>query len=395
MKTFMFAVLLAALAATQACAQDASAAPDAPAPSAFELACREAAIAHQQVVATITARLAVADQALAAERYVDADWALRDAATLLNPVQTFSPDELTRLGLELKRLTDLYQRKHSEYLRVREAQANQQRADRDRAARESQSQTAASPITATLSTSPAASSAPTLDALRAAAANARQDQNARPDQAADEPYNGLEKRLDLKLTQAPLSSALQFLSEASGVPIIADPRLKDDTGKSLDDEQITVQLTAQSVEQILNLILPPTLGWRVEDDDHVVISSKEKANPLVTRIYPVLHLVIGVPDFGATVPRIDIGQALQQGAAGGGGGGGGVNLFAASTAVTTDKPEQKLIELLQKFVVGGDGRVAAWDSAGGQATIQYFNGMLIVSQTQAGHLKLVELLARL
>jgi hypothetical protein len=46
-------------------------------------------------------------------------------------------------------------------------------------------------------------------------------------------------------------------------------------------------------------------------------------------------------------------------------------------------------------VTGADPRVAAWESAGGPATIEYFNGSLIISQTEAGHRKVTELLARL
>ena len=72
-------------------------------------------------------------------------------------------------------------------------------------------------------------------------------------------------------------------------------------------------------------------------------------------------------------------------------------LFRSST-ITEErtKPEAKIIELVQRFVRGtSDFRIADWDVHGGQATIEYFDGNLIVNQTEQGHRQVIEMINRL
>jgi len=202
----------------------------------------------------------------------------------------------------------------------------------------------------------------------------------------------LYKRIDIKMTQAPLSSAVAYLSEASGIPIIADPHLKDDTQTSLDEVTVTHVGQQMTVGSILDLILPPSMGWRYADNS-IIISSREKANPLKMRIYPIQHLVAEIPDFGSTVPRMNLQDALQQGGQQGGQGAVGFQPLVPEPEQT--KPEQKIIDLITRMVKSGDGRIAAWEANGGQASIEYFNGSLIVNQTDEGHRQVALLLARL
>jgi hypothetical protein len=208
----------------------------------------------------------------------------------------------------------------------------------------------------------------------------------------------LNARVDLNMDNVSLSNVLTYLGEATHTVIAIDPRLKDDTSKSADDEMVTAHIRGITLEKALQMILPAEMGFRTEDD-HLIVSSREKANPLRIASYPVQDMVAEIPDFGSSVPKFDLSSALNQGqsgagGAGGGGGGAGSGLFPPEG--TEEKPEaktgEKLIAMIKKFVTASDPQVAAWDDAGGTATIEYFNGSLIVNQTDAGHRKVIALL---
>ena len=199
----------------------------------------------------------------------------------------------------------------------------------------------------------------------------------------------LEKRIDLNVTDVGLTSVLTYLSEAGGVEIIADPHVEADTSVKLIDQTVTLNVKQLTVRQILDMIIADPLGWRVEDG-HVVVSSKDKANPLKTITYPIQHMTAEIPDFGATVPLMNRNLTAPDS-----GGGAAPPLFGNDTLndVSSVPPQDKIKELIVRFVKGD--HVAPWEDQGGTATIEYYNGTLIISQTEAGHRKVTELLARL
>lgn len=200
----------------------------------------------------------------------------------------------------------------------------------------------------------------------------------------------LDKRIDLNVNAVSLPNVLTYLSEAGGVPIIADPRIEADTGVVLADQAVTLDVRQLTVRQILDMIVADPLGWRI-DEGNVVVSSKEKANPLKTITYPIQHMTAEIPDFGKTVPRMNF-DTLSQG---GDNSSSSSPLFGDMTT-TEDSgppPQDKIKELIVRFVKGD--HVAAWEDMGGPATIEYYNGTLIISQTEAGHRKVAALLARL
>ena len=210
----------------------------------------------------------------------------------------------------------------------------------------------------------------------------------------------LAARVNLDLDTVSLASALQFLADATGASISVDPRLKADTGKSADEEQVTLHIKAITLQQALDLVVPPEMGWHVSGGA-ILLSSREKANPLRLHTYSIRDLITPIPDFGSSAPHFDLTAAMGQsgggGAGGGGGGGGGGAIFQQSAAeeAVDNHPEQKIIALIKKFVTSSDPRVAAWDDAGGPATVEYFNGLLLVNQTDAGHRKVIDLLSKL
>ncbi|NIA22212.1 MAG: hypothetical protein GWP05_09685, partial [Anaerolineaceae bacterium] len=209
-----------------------------------------------------------------------------------------------------------------------------------------------------------------------------------------EALDSLDRRINLDMEDVTLANVGIYLSEAAGVPIVIDPRLEDDTGKSADDETVTIHIKQVTLRQALNMMLPEEMGWR-QEAGQIIISSREKANPLKVRTYAIRHLTAEVPDFGKTVPQMRLGEALGQTNTGGGSGGG---IFDTADNTSNNDagppPQDRIIELIKRFVTSGDPRVAEWEDNGGTATVEYFNGLLIVSQTEAGHRKVAALLAR-
>ena len=205
-----------------------------------------------------------------------------------------------------------------------------------------------------------------------------------------EALDGLDRRINLDMDEVTLKNVMIYLGEAAKTPIIIDPHLEADTGKSADNETVTLHVKMVTLRQALSMILPEEMGWRAEGGQ-IIISSREKANPLVVVTYPIRYLTAEVPDFGKTVPRMRLNEAIEQG---GGGNGGGIFDDDDDDEDAGPPPQDRIIELITRFVTSGDPRVAAWEANGGTATIEYFNGMLIVSQTEAGHQKVAALLAR-
>lgn len=206
-----------------------------------------------------------------------------------------------------------------------------------------------------------------------------------------EALDSLDRRINLDMDGVTLKNVMIYLGEAARVPIVIDPHLENDTGKSADDETVTLHVKMVTLRQALSMILPEEMGWRAEEGQ-IIVSSREKANPLKVRIYAIRYLTAQVPDFGKTVPRMRLSEALE----GGENGGGARGIFDDDDDDDDDDahPEERIMELITRFVTSGDPRVAEWEDQGGTATIEYFNGMLIVSQTEAGHRKVAALLAR-
>ena len=200
----------------------------------------------------------------------------------------------------------------------------------------------------------------------------------------------LQKRIDLNVSDVSLTNVVVYLAEASGVTIVMDPHIQTDTSIDPANEPVTLNVRGLTLEQILTMILPSDMGWRVQED-HIVVSSREKANPLKTITYPIQHLVAEIPNFD-NAPKMELGDI------GAGEDSGGTSpLFPDDIGDVSDTtpPQDKIKDLIIRFVKSSDPRVAAWEDEGGTATIEYFSGTLIISQTEAGHRKVAALLARL
>ena len=202
-------------------------------------------------------------------------------------------------------------------------------------------------------------------------------------------------RLDLTATS--LGSVLDFIAEAARarpreINIIIDRRGITDAGLSLDDP-IDLSVKDVSIEQALKMVLGQDLGFTIQDDGSVLISSRERLNQdLPVTAYFVGDLITQVPDFGDSVPRMTIAEVLSQQ---GGQGGGGASTLFEDTTITDDAESgtQRLRDLIERTVRSTE----PWESMGGRATLDFYerSGLMLVGQTADGHQKLQDLLGQL
>lgn len=206
--------------------------------------------------------------------------------------------------------------------------------------------------------------------------------------------NGKNWSLSLKLTATGLGSVLDFIAEAARarpreINIIIDRQGIEDAGVALDDP-VDLDVTDVSIEQALRMVLGTELGYKIEDDGSVLISSKDRLNEnLPVRSYFVGDLITQVPNFGDTVPRMSITDALTQG--GSGGGGGGVDLFEdTNTTEDGENGADRLRSLIERTVKSTE----PWEALGGRATLDFYerSGLMLVSQTDDGHRNLQDLM---
>ena len=219
--------------------------------------------------------------------------------------------------------------------------------------------------------------------------------------AVAETRRRLSEEIDLDFEKTSLDNVLKYIGEVQrGLNIVIDP----DVAAATDLSTVVVDLKVKrvSIESVLNLILGANLGYKVEQG-YILITTKEKMQqnlPMVT--YPVQDLIAQIPDFSGKAPRFDISQVTAGAAtaAGGAAGGGAGGLFgvapAAAAAPEPTMGSAELIDIIKRTVSAtSDPRVAAWADEGGPASIDFMNGMLIITQSRRGHERISELLDQL
>jgi general secretion pathway protein D len=253
----------------------------------------------------------------------------------------------------------------------------------------------------------------------------------------------IERRLKtpvlLRYQETPLSEVVESLSELTGVNIHLDPRGLSQEGYNTETP-VTVNLSKEvSLKSALNLILEPLhLSYVIKDEVLKITSEQLRDGELKTFTYNVADLVIPIPNF---VPNSNIGlQGLIHDAHAAMGYGSGIGAGGPAVLVN-DRGGQKAAAgndqvLAQQFnaVPGaaaggitpatvpigsgpggmGGGANADFDSlidlivstvstdtwaenGGGEAEIRPFptNLSLVISQTQAVHEEIADLLEQL
>jgi general secretion pathway protein D len=254
----------------------------------------------------------------------------------------------------------------------------------------------------------------------------------------------IERRLKtpvlLKYENTPLSEVMHGMSELAGVNIHLDPRGLSQEGVN-SDTPVTINLSKEiSLKSALNLILEPLhLSYVVKDEVLKITSEQLRDGEVYSKVYNVADLVIPIPNF---VPNNNIGlQGLINDAhAAMGYGQGGIGMPGPTVLVNDRGPHGQAVagdnNLLAQHLnssstsspgaptpsmpIGsgpgglGAGANADFDSlidlitstvaseswaenGGGQAEIRPFptNLSLVISQTQAVHEQIADLLEQL
>jgi general secretion pathway protein D len=252
----------------------------------------------------------------------------------------------------------------------------------------------------------------------------------------------IERRLKtpvlLRYQDTPLSEVIEGMSELTGVNIHLDPRGLEQEGYTADTK-VTVNLNQEiSLKSALNLVLEPLhLSYVIKDEVLKITSEQLRDGELKTYTYNVADLVIPIPNF---VPNSNIGlQGLINEAHAAMGYGNGIGMPGPSVLVNERGQQQKAGNdqvLAQQFnaVPGaaangvspatvpigagpggmGGGANADFDSlidlivstvatetwaenGGGEAEVRPFptNLSLVISQTQAVHEEIADLLEQL
>ena len=250
----------------------------------------------------------------------------------------------------------------------------------------------------------------------------------------------IERRLktpvQLRYNNRPLSEVLESLSQMTGVNIHIDPRGLNQEGVS-SDTPVSINLSNEiMLKSALNLILEPLhLGYTIKDEVLKVTSETLRDGEVYTETYYVADLVIPIPNF---VPSNNIGlqglinDALAVTGYGAGGLGAPGPIALANNRQAPGGPGSENPDVLaQSFGAGpqagpqvsplttgpgglGGAAQADFDSlidlivstvqsdtwaenGGGEAEIRSFptNLSLVVSQTQAAHEEIADLLEQL
>jgi hypothetical protein len=190
----------------------------------------------------------------------------------------------------------------------------------------------------------------------------------------------LDKRLPAaKLDNVALADAIDFLRDISGVNITVDWKALEAIGIS-KNAQINLNLHDVSAGKVLSLMLseagPGDLLTYYIDQNVIEITTRQIADEkMVTVVYYVMDLLQPNPQFDYTIQNIGGGSAQVTG----GGGGSGTSSISqggtqANAGKTMDDKANDLIKLIETVV-----RPEVWRDNGGQASMAFLNGNLIVT----------------
>ena len=185
---------------------------------------------------------------------------------------------------------------------------------------------------------------------------------------------------DFDFDAAPVADAVNSLGDATGLNLSVNWRALEQVGISKSDP-VTVRLTGVPLGKVLQTILddvaPGQLTYYADGNVVRVTTRKLADEDRITKIYPVGDLTADVPDFAG--PRLSLTD-------GGGSGGGGGGLFSGQNDADDDQPRtrsergQAVVDLITTTV-----RPEVWDVNGGQSSVRFFNGSLIVNAPRSVH----------
>jgi len=141
-------------------------------------------------------------------------------------------------------------------------------------------------------------------------------------------YKALDQITSVEFPNTPLKSAIQYISQQHGIPIIMDARALEDESLT-GEEEITLVLSGIKLKSALKLMLENVGGvaltYIIEDEVMKITSQTAADEKMQTRVYPVADLVIPVMPLGGGMMG-GMGGGMMGGMGGGmmGGMGGGM-----------------------------------------------------------------------
>ena len=190
---------------------------------------------------------------------------------------------------------------------------------------------------------------------------------------------------ELNVDQVPLQRVMQHLRDVSGTNLVVNWKVLE-AAQVLPETPITLQLSGVSLRKALRLVLdqasPAVELTSTIDGNVITVTTQEEADKvMVTRVYVVDDLVM--PNNNVIQPpQMDLKKSTTSGTTTSGSSSGTdtQSLFTETQQTTTgteDTPEKRgaeLVTLIQEVV-----RPNIWRENGGNASIKYFSGKLIVT----------------
>jgi uncharacterized membrane protein YgcG len=197
---------------------------------------------------------------------------------------------------------------------------------------------------------------------------------------------------DLKLTDVPLSDALDYIRDTTDTNMVVD--WKSLEAVNIDrNTLINLRLHNVTLRKALTIILNEAgagnvLTFYVQDNVLEITTQAKADSVLYTMVYPVQDLLVTVPNFQLS-DVTNLASSISSGGGGttvgGSGGGGGSSsnnslsgAFSGSGSSTNTDTTQQQSDALVKLIMD-TVRPEVWRENGGNSTIRFFNGMLIVT----------------
>lgn len=178
---------------------------------------------------------------------------------------------------------------------------------------------------------------------------------------------GLAQVIELAFSDTPLNEAVAEIQRLTGTNIVLDEVGLEDLGIRRDTP-VNLKLSGITAKSALN-ILAQSFGLAITaGDEAVVITSPERANPLLVMTYPVADLVVPIPD--PTKP-----QSLP-----------------TDAGKNPEVNQENLMSLIRSTIDPN-----SWDHVGGRCNMKFFppSFSLVIRQTQDNHEEISSLLGQL
>lgn len=194
---------------------------------------------------------------------------------------------------------------------------------------------------------------------------------------------------ELSVDGVALQKVIDYLRQVSGANIVVDWKVLETAG--IDKETpVTLNVRDLSLRKMLQLVLSQASGSNaaltyVVDSNVISITTQDEEDKhMVTKVYIIDDLIMTDNNSNVNPPSMDL-SSLTRGRQGGSGGGGSQqeSIFKNDSTSTSgngangDTPDKKgedLATLIREVV-----RPNIWRENGGQASIRYFSGKLIVT----------------